>query len=71
MKHFVIYSKPADHPDHFVVREYNIDAAGRVKATDSFSFHSDLEAARAAIPEGLYCSPRYPNDDPVIVETWL
>ena len=65
---WTIYEKPKDFPAKWVVRlwwgEFPEPMAG---ACDS------LELARALIQSagGCYCIPRSPDDDPVIVETWL
>jgi hypothetical protein len=35
------------------------------------ALHDTLEQARDSIPEGLICWPRFPDDDPAIVEVWF
>lgn len=67
---YTIYDHPADHPDHFVVRRWEVGPTG-VVATSDVTLHATLDAAREAIPPYLACLHRYDDDDPVIVETWV
>jgi hypothetical protein len=69
---WVIYEKPLDFPNSFVVR--------RQWATTPITFDKDfilapsLAQARAALcakVPGLVCIQRDPSDDPCIVESWL
>lgn len=66
---WVIYDHPADHPYDFVVRPSYV-YPGRV-AFGPAKMSGTLEGARDLLPEGLYRMDRDPDDDPVIVETWL
>jgi hypothetical protein len=71
MSMWTIYNRPADYPGHYVVRRHAI-LRGRSEPTGDFSIHLTLQDARSqGIPPGLYCLPRSPEDDPVIVETWF
>jgi hypothetical protein len=63
---FVVYDHPRDFPGHFVVRRW---LGGR--PTADFAIADTLEAARAEVPIGLHRLPREPDDDRVIVETWV
>jgi hypothetical protein len=47
----------ADRPSH-----------GATNLAESFD---TLEQARAFIPQGLYCMPRFEQDDEKIVEVWF
>lgn len=62
----VVYERPLDHPEKFVVRLWEAD-----KPTLNAWLFDSLEAAREAIPKGLFVIPRADADDKVIVETWL
>jgi hypothetical protein len=66
---YIVYEKPADAPDKFVVRLwYNDVMTQNVWRCDS------LEQARAVIRDlhpGAICLQRMVQDDPVIVETWF
>lgn len=67
---WVVYDHPADAPDTFVARRWDV-TAGDPTAT-SYLFTADtLEDLRAKLPLGLTRLDRSPLDDPVIVETWL
>jgi len=71
---FVIYDRPADYPDKFVVRPFSIidDARGRVLLQPAVAWLADsLDEARTLVPAGLICFGRDPADEPHIVETWL
>ena len=63
---YVIYQNPSDFPGKFVLRRWvglNPDQKPAVCMT--------LAEARRAVPPNKYRLPRFDNDDPVIVETWL
>jgi hypothetical protein len=44
---------------------------GRIAFAQFAGVYDTLEEARKDIPQGLYCLGRDPNDDPVIVESWI
>lgn len=67
----VIYDHPIDFPEHFVVRVWVIPPLGGEMPSRGYVLASTIEEARAAIPAGLFCMPRLPDDDPAIVEVWL
>lgn len=66
---WVIYERPIDYPDHFVVRPHHVLPTG-TDVGDAMLFES-LEAARAAIPQGLVCEQADPMDARCIVESWM
>lgn len=67
---FVVYKNPSDFPGKFVVRLFNMD-----KPVHMAAVKDTLEEARAAIQQGppfmFHNVGRSPQDDPVIVETWI
>jgi hypothetical protein len=68
---YVIYCRPADYPDSYVVRRWGI-GDGYARPEDvPLAVVPTLRWARAQIPEGLFHHRRQPQDDPVIVETWF
>jgi hypothetical protein len=69
MNQFVVYDSPADFPGLFVVRRWEI-RSGWVNACEA-RVANTLEAAREVVPPGMYRLPRFPDDDPKIVEVWL
>jgi hypothetical protein len=73
MKIFVIYERPKDYPDQFVVRGWTVDfnGDGQARADAAALFAPDLVAARKLIPRGFYNMGRQPEDDPVIAEVWF
>lgn len=70
MQQYVIYEKPLDYPQGYVVRCWHIGPG--LLSADKVAMHfSTLDAARAAIPPGLFMMPRKEGDDPAICEVWL
>lgn len=67
---WTITANPADFPGKIVARRFLIE--GRVVAvTTDTHIAEDLEAVRAMLPLGLINIGRQPEDDPVIVESWI
>jgi hypothetical protein len=64
---YVIYRKPKDFPDEIVMRVW----FGLTPHT-AFGF-DHIEQARNLASRMGACTllPRHPNDDPVIVESWI
>lgn len=67
---YAIYDHPTDYPDNYVVRCWLVSVDG-LKAEGECQLAASLSEARRLIPSGLYVIPRYHDDDPVVVETWL
>lgn len=70
LRQWVIYERPRDYPQDFVVREWLIVRGSSPQPTINVRLAPTLEQARACVPRGLFCIPRSPGDDAVIVETW-
>lgn len=68
---WVIYEHPKDYPDKFVVRGWNIEHGGVNRPDKSVLLADSLKEARELVPQGLFHLPRFKDDDPVIVETWI
>ena len=66
----VIYQKPKDYPDDYVVRIFE-GTTGR--PTEMVILRKTLEECRKEVLEaGFYVAlPRAAADDPVIVESWI
>lgn len=72
MEMWVIYERPRDFPNFFVVRRWFIRSDnGRLDPDRIALLANTLREARACIPEGLYRQPRFDGDDEKIVETWF
>lgn len=71
IEHFVIYEKPKDFPDKFVVRRFVIAGPEPAPDKEPWAVVDTLEAARKKVPWGQYRIERDPSDDPVIVESWI
>lgn len=67
---YVIYDKPADWPNGFVVRVWIVSRAIVVPGPVLGSDVATLEEARALVPVGHVNIGRNPEDDPTIVEVW-
>ena len=65
---WTVYDSPKDYPDSIVVRLW----WGETHEPHAWAFDTLIEA-RFMIENagGCYRIPRQPDDDPVIVETWL
>jgi hypothetical protein len=63
---WTIYAHPSDYPADFVARLFT--QHGR---TDMILTADSLGGLRGQLPPGLTCLMREPNDDPVIVESWV
>jgi hypothetical protein len=71
LRMFTVYDHPLDYPHDYVVRGACI-FPGRVQPDlTPFAIHPSLEAVRDALPPGLSCIPRHPDDDPAVLEVWL
>ncbi len=67
---YTIYCGPLDYPNHFVVRRHFVSAGHSYPAAIA-SLCNTLDEAREEVPYGLTPFTRSPDDDPVIVETWI
>ncbi len=68
---WVIYRRPRDMPDREYVMRPHV-----VRGTESephwiYFIAPTLEQIRAHLPPGACCLGRHPDDDPVIVESWI
>jgi hypothetical protein len=68
---WTIYDHPKDQPHHYVVREWQVIRGQRDAIPAQAYLAPTLEIARRLIPAGLMCLHRRPEDDSVILETWI
>jgi hypothetical protein len=68
---WVIYDHPRDYPEKYVVRRHVVEYPGTYRPTEDYSLHDTLNDARKAIPHWTVRLERHPQDDVVILETWL
>ncbi len=72
MTMFVVYCKPLDYPDEYVVRRHYLFSRIRQGVDrDLFARAPTLEGVRVMLPYGLTYLRRFKNDDTAIVETWV
>jgi hypothetical protein len=71
MEMFVVYERPKDYPDKFVVRRWSISGE-RVDADgDWFFLGETLEDVREKVPRHCIRIHRHPYDEPQILEVWI
>lgn len=71
MSQWVVCWSPSDHPGKFTVRRHFVDAGGHWPTNEGY-VSSNIEWIRRVMQyKGLACIPRFPEDNPVIVEVWL
>lgn len=71
LRMWTIYQHPNDYPDLYVARLFEVDGNGS-RPTGSIVIAETLDRLREEmIHMGLTPINRSPEDDPVIVETWL
>lgn len=61
----------SDLPGVFVCRKFHGYHTGLVVATDEHWTGPTLDSVRERVPAGLFCLPRFENDDPNIIEVWM
>ena len=62
----VYHDSPIDLPGRFVARKFLLE-----QPTNDLLQDKTLEGLRAKLPPGLMRLDRSPQDDPMIVETWI
>jgi hypothetical protein len=67
---WVIYEKPSDFSEQYVIRIHNITDEG-LKPTHYFWVVDSIDKARACVPSYLVRFVREEADEKQIVETWL
>lgn len=68
---WTIYKQPSDYPDSYVARLFEVDCDGP-RPTGSIVIAETLDRLRIEMEiMGLVKLDRSPEDDSVIVETWL
>lgn len=68
---WTVYDHPTDFPNDYVARKWELDSTG-VHATDEVILHRRLAAVRGQMRvRGLTRLPRFPQDEPKIIEVWL
>lgn len=68
---YVITHRTKDFGDKYLVRIHRLTAGSVIPDEKSHAVCDTLEAARATLPSNLMLFPRFPEDDPVIVENWM
>jgi hypothetical protein len=67
---YTIYWNPADYPDKFVVRRFDVDG-NTATPLHLATIHDTIDDARASISPGLFNLRRAFGDEPQIVESWI
>lgn len=71
LKLFTIYDHPKDYPDHFVVRGFTIAGGVPIPDKEPLLFKYLEVARQLMLGAGKHRLPPNPEDDPVIVESWI
>jgi hypothetical protein len=67
---WTVFDHPDDYPGEFVARKWLVFGGAYYPTHDVFTGPT-LQSVRDQIPPGLWCSPRAPEDEPAIVESWF
>jgi len=71
LRMWTVYRHPKDYPGKYVARLFEVDGNGP-QPTGSIVVTETLEALQQRMTEmNLVRLSRHPNDDRVIVETWI
>lgn len=68
---WTVYDRPSDFPNCIVARRHEVTPDGHGPTGDLEFFTSLENVAERFAAAGFVRLPRQPDDDPVIVETWL
>lgn len=68
---WVIYERPADHPDSYVLRPQFTMNDNTIRASTVAWKAPDPDTLRAILPPGLVKLLPQPGENPVILETWI
>jgi hypothetical protein len=68
---WVVYERPSDFPQHFVLRKQVVCSEGHTHPEAVCKVARSLQEIRTMVPPGRVCLQRMLEDDPVIVETWV
>ncbi len=70
---WVIYERPRDHPNHYILRKQSVSADGSIRFAVGFYKASDPEPLRQIVRDELHltCLARADADEPQILETWI
>lgn len=66
MPMIVVYKSPSDNQGKYVARVWDLN-----NPTHVVMVKDTAEEIRMEIPAGMWRVERSPNDDPVILETWM
>lgn len=68
---WTVYDHPKDYPDSFVARLWQIVDGEPLPTPMIMQADKLVKIQRQFEAIGLHRLPRFPGDDPTIVETWL
>lgn len=63
---WTVYDHPLDYPEYFVVRRWELTSP-----REHYLFASLGKAQAFLVSKGLARLPRFEQDDPKIIETWI
>lgn len=72
---WVIYDHPKDYPDGFVLRAQTVERGGKITPGLTAYYAPTANELRKCILTHIHgvnvCLPRFEDDDPCILETWI
>lgn len=68
---WTVYDRPADHPEGFIARRFEIRDGGAFPTDDVRTSHLAHDLRESFILDGLTMLPRSEHDHPTVVESWL
>lgn len=71
MQGWTIYQNPRDFPGQYVTRRWVAVGGEPINDPEPLYVGQSLQAAREVIPWDACCMNRQPDDDPVVLETWI
>jgi hypothetical protein len=70
LSHYSIYDRPADYPEEFVCRRWDLSPDGDIRPGPLVARGTLLDCLHA-MPPGLTRLDPFPGDAPCLRETWI
>lgn len=69
---YVIFDHPSDYPDHYLIKRDNVATGDVVRDPDYLFLAKTLDECQNEMIRLQLCPlPLSPDDDPVIIQTWI
>lgn len=67
---YTIYNNPSNYPGYYVISKWDVEKGSETKDTTYHFKSTNLQECRDQL-KSLYCVGREPDDDPVILESYI